>query len=245
MTRSPERMDRPPSGALATSRRLRVMLVDDHALVRSAVRHAIEGPDVTVVAEAGTVSEALERASGATLDVVLVDLDLRGESGVQLVRELAPGLPNTTFIILSVSTSDADLLDAVMAGAAGYLTKDVSPEALLRAVHSARRGELAMPRAMAARLVHRLADAVRSGGGLAPHLAGLSAREIEVLRLLADGHTDREIAAALTISPRTAETHVAAILRKLDVRNRSEAAARYRNSRSAPGAAAIRDGAPA
>jgi DNA-binding NarL/FixJ family response regulator len=145
------------------------------------------------------------------------------------VRELATRLPNTTFVMLSESHSEADLLESVMAGARGYLTKDVSPEALLRAVRSARRGELAMPRAMAARLIERLADAARHRGGLTePELMRLSDREREVLRLLASGRTDREIAEALTISPRTAETHVAAILRKLEVRNRHEAAVIYR-----------------
>lgn len=210
------------------------MLVDDHALIRSAVRRAIEGPDVVVVEEAGTFAEALVRADRARPDVVLVDIDLGGSGdGLQLVRDLAPRLPHTTFVMLSASASDADLLDAVMAGARGYLTKDVSPEALLRAVHSARRGELAMPRAMAARLVQRLADAARTRGGLdGPEIVRLSAREREVLRLLANGRTDREIAQTLTISPRTAETHVASILRKLEVRNRSEAAILYRRGSS-------------
>ena len=215
------------------------MLVDDHALIRAAVRHALEGPDVTVVEEAGTLPEALERAERSRPDVILVDVDLGGMDGIQLVRELAPRLPNTTFVMLSVSASESDLLDAIMAGASGYLTKDVSPEALLRAVRSARRGELAMPRAMAGRLVERLASAARDRGGLdAPELLGLSAREREVLQLLANGHTDREIAVALTISPRTAETHVAAILRKLEVRNRSEAAMLYRRRRSLGGSEA-------
>jgi DNA-binding NarL/FixJ family response regulator len=213
--------------------RMRVMLVDDHALIRTAIRQAIEGLDVVVVEEATTIPEALERAERSRPDVVLVDLDLDGADGLQIVRELSPRLPNTTFVVLSVSGSDSDLLDAVMAGARGYLTKNVTPEALLRAVRSARRGELAMPRAMAARLVQRLADAARTRGGLdGPELAQLSARERDVLRLLANGHTDREIAAALTISPRTAETHVAAILRKLEVRNRSEAGNLYRRGRS-------------
>jgi DNA-binding NarL/FixJ family response regulator len=226
--------------------RLRVMLVDDHALIRSAVRHAIEGPDVLVVEEAATVSEALERADRSRPDVVLVDIDLGGEDGLQLVRELSPRLPSTTFVMLSVSASDSDVLDAVMAGASGYLTKSVSPEALLRAVQSARRGELAVPRAMAARLVHRLVDAARNNGGLdGPDLARLSVREREVLRLLANGLTDREIATALTISPRTAETHVAAILRKLEVRNRAEAAMHYRRGRSSDSATTLFDDAPA
>lgn len=212
------------------------MLVDDHALIRSAVRLAIEGPDVDVVEEADTFADALLGAERSRPDVMLVDIGLGGTSdGLQLVRELSPRLPNTTFVMLSASASDVDLLDAVMAGARGYLTKDVSPEALLRAIHSARRGELAMPRAMAARLVQRLADAARTRGGLdGPDLARLSAREREVLRLLAKGRTDREIAQTLTISPRTAETHVASILRKLEVRNRSEAAVRYRRG-SSPG----------
>jgi DNA-binding NarL/FixJ family response regulator len=232
-------------GPYHRSARLRVMLVDDHALIRSAVRQAIEGPDVAVVEEAEGFAEALELGEKARPDVVLVDIGLGGSGdGLQLVRELSPRLPNTTFVMLSASGSDADLLEAVMAGARGYLTKNVSPEALLRAVRSARRGELAMPRAMAARLVQRLADAARNRGGLdGPELVRLSEREREVLRLLAKGRTDREIAEALTISPRTAETHVAAILRKLEVRNRSEAAMLYRQGRSLGSASAGLDDA--
>ena len=220
--------------ARVSSGRLRVMLVDDHALVRSGVRQAIEGPEVLVIDEAAGFAEAMERAERSRPDVVLVDIGLGGTSdGLQLVRELLLRLPNTTFVMLSASASDSDLLEAVMAGARGYLTKNVSPEALLRAVRSARRGELAMPRAMAARLIQRLADAARSSGGLhGPALELLSQREREVLRLLANGRTDREIAEALTISPRTAETHVGAILRKLEVRNRSEAALLYRREGS-------------
>ncbi len=221
---------RPGGRAEFRSGRLRVMLVDDHALIRTAIRQAIEGPHVEVVEEADSVPTALERAERASPDVVLVDLDLglTGD-GLQVVRELSPRMPRTTFVMLSASSSDANLLDAVMAGARGYLTKDVGADALLRAVHSARRGELAMPRLMAARLLERLVEAARSRGGVdGPELVRLSAREREVLRLLAKGSTDREIAQALTISPRTAETHVAAILRKLDVRNRSQAALVYR-----------------
>jgi two-component system response regulator DevR len=238
MSRGQDTAVRPRGRVGMSSGALTVMLVDDHPLIRTAVRQAIEGPDVLVIAEAGTLAEALERAERSRPDVVLVDIGLGDtDGGLQLVRELAPRLPNTAFVMLSGSTSDTDLLDSVMAGARGYLTKDLSPEALLRAVRSTRRGELAMPRAMAARLVERLADAARSRGGLdGPALVVLSVREREVLRLLANGHTDREIAQALTISPRTAETHVAAILRKLNVRNRSEAAMVYRHGRSLGGA---------
>jgi DNA-binding NarL/FixJ family response regulator len=219
--------------AVAQPGALRVMIVNDRDKVRTAVSQAIEGPDLTVAAEAGTVPEALEVALGSRPDVVLVDVDVDGGHGVQLVRELSPRLPNTKFIILSGSTVVSDLLDAVMAGAAGYLGKNVNAGALARAIRSARKEELVMPRALAARLIGHLAEAARHRGWIDdPALAVLSGREREVLRLVAGGKSDREIAIALTISPRTAETHVAAILRKLDVRNRAEAASLYRRGRS-------------
>lgn len=169
-------------------------------VVRTAVRQAITAPDVEMVAEAATAEEALQLAPQIRPDVLLVDIDLPGMDGVGLVRELAPRLPETRIVMLTVSSADHHLLDAMRYGARGYLTKDLSPEALLRAVRSAYDGELAMPRGLAARLVHRL---------------------------LAEGLTDREIAGSLTISPRTVETHVSSVLHKLGARNRAEAARRY------------------
>lgn len=208
---------------------IRVMLVDDHALVRAAVRQALTAPDIEMVAEAATAEEAVALAPGVRPDVLLVDIDLPGMDGVELVRELAPRLPDTRIVMLTVSRTDHDLLDAMRSGADGYLTKDLSPEALLRAVRSAHDGELAMPRRMAAHLVDRLVDASRpSLASTDPALGTLTAREVEVLRRLAEGMTDREIAASLTISPRTVETHVSSILHKLGARNRAEAAQRYR-----------------
>jgi DNA-binding NarL/FixJ family response regulator len=130
-----------------------------------------------------------------------------------------------------VSSSERDLLEAVARGAAGYLTKDLSPEALLRSLRGTQRGELAMSRRFAARALQYFADAARRGrqvSGQEGELMALSPRENDVLAMLADGLTDREIAEALTISPRTVETHVSNILHKLGVRNRAEAAQRYR-----------------
>ena len=209
---------------------VRVMLVDDHALVRAAIRQDLEVPDIAVVAEASSAEEALEQARTVQPDVLLVDIDLPGMDGLRLVRELASRLPETAIVMLTVSTSERDVLDAMRHGARGYLTKDLSPEALLRTIRGVHAGELAMPRRMAARLVARLVEASRRAPALDadPSLATLSAREAEVLRLLAEGLTDREIAVALTISPRTVESHVGSILGKLDVRNRAEAAKRYR-----------------
>ena len=126
------------------------MMVDDHALVRAAVRQAITAPDVELVAEAATAEEALQLALQVRPDVLLLDIDLPGMDGVALVRELAPRLPDTRIVMLTVSSSDRHLLDAMRYGARGYLTKDLPPEALLRAVRSASVGELAMPRRLAA-----------------------------------------------------------------------------------------------
>ena len=210
--------------------KLRVMLVDDHALVRAAVRQAIAAPDLEVVAEAATAEEALILAIEVRPDVLLLDISLPGMTGVQLVRELAPRLPNTRIVMLSVSSSDRDLVEAIRFGAIGYLTKDLAPEELSRAVWRAYSGDLAMDGRMAARLIRRLAADSRQGHRRPDDsgLANLSSREREVLRFLAEGLTDREIAAALTISTRTVETHVSSLLHKLGVRNRAEAAGRYR-----------------
>ena len=211
------------------SAHLRVMLVDDHALVRAAVRQAIAAPDVEMVAEAASAEEALPLAIEERPDVLLVDIDLPGMDGVGLVRELAPRLPDTRIVMLTVSSADHHLVDAMRYGACGYLTKDLTPDALLRAVRSAHAGDLAMPRGMAARLVRRLLETSR-GASTAddPALATLSGREVEVLRLLGEGLTDRQIGEAFTISTRTVETHVSSILHKLGVRNRAEAAQRLR-----------------
>jgi NarL family two-component system response regulator LiaR len=209
--------------------RLRVMLVDDHALLRIAVRQALTAPDVEMVAEAASAEEALTLAPQVRPDVLLVDIALPGMDGVALVRELAPRLPDTRIVMLTVSSADHDLLEAMRCGAVGYLTKDVAPEALLRAVRSAHAGELAMTRRMAARLIQRLEETSRPAAAAGdPALGTLTPREVEVLRFLADGRTDRQIAAALTISPRTVTTHVASILHKLGVTRRADAARRYR-----------------
>ena len=212
-------------------RSLRVMLVDDHALVRSAVRQAIDARDVELVGEAATAEDAFALALAVRPDVILLDIDLPGMNGIQMVEELAPRLPDTKIVMLTVSNSERDMLDALGRGAAGYLTKDLSPEALLRALRGVQQGELAMSRKFAARTMRHFAEAARKGrGGRGGPIEGLSPRENDVLRMLADGLTDKEIAQALVISPRTVETHVSNVLHKLGVRKRAEAAQRYRES---------------
>ena len=215
---------------------LTVMIADDHPLLRAAVAQAVRGPTIQVVGEAATAEDALALAPRLMPAIMLVDIDMPGMSGVQLVRELAPRLPATKFLMLTVSGTERDVLDSIRAGAVGYLTKDVTPEALARSVRAADAGELVMPRRVAARLVHRLArrpppDPSRGPEGavdLTSEVDRLTPREQDVLRLLSDGLSDRDIATALTISCRTVETHVSSTIHKLGVRNRTEAAARYR-----------------
>ena len=212
--------------------RIRVMIVDDHPLVRGAVRQALGVPGLAVVGEAGSAEEALDLAPQLRPDVLLLDIELPGMDGVGLVRELAPRLPGTRIVMLTASRDDRHVLEAMRFGAVGYLTKDLSVDGLARAVRAAYDGELAMSHRAAAHLVQRLVETSRAGADVTsqadPALGTLTPRECEVLQRLAEGLTDHEIALALTLSPRTVEMHVSSILRKLGARNRAEAARRYR-----------------
>jgi two-component system nitrate/nitrite response regulator NarL len=209
----------------ATTRPLRVMIVEDHALVRAAIKRTLTVPEIEVVAEAASAEHALQIVMDHRPDVLLVDIDLPGMNGVQLVRELAPRLPECKIVMLTGSGDREDLVAAIRSGAAGYLTKDLPPDGLVRAILGVRDGDLPMPRRMAAELVQELLGNPASGRTE----SGLSARELEVLKLVTDGLTDREIGAALGISPRTVGRHVGSVLDKLGARNRSEAARRYRD----------------
>jgi DNA-binding NarL/FixJ family response regulator len=211
----------------------RVMLVDDHAFIRAAIIQALDGPDLEVVAQASSAEEAIDLALDVRPDILLVDIDLPGASGLNLLRDLAPRLPDTRIVLLTVSTAQRDVTEAMRLGAAGYLTKDMNPDALMRAVRGVLQGDLAMPRRLAASTMRELAEAARRrpGEGRTEGTATLTLREDEILRMLADGLTDREIGEALSISTRTVESHVGNILRKLDARNRADAARRYAEGR--------------
>ena len=214
---------------------LRVFLVEDHALVRTAVLDALtRSPLIEVIGDAATAEEALPRIVKARPDVVLVDIDLPGMRGSELVRELVPQLPETRVVMLTVSRAERDLIDAIRSGARGYLSKDLSPDALIRAVLDVRNGVMPMSRRDASLLVSRFVEA---SGRHTPvgvsALPELTARENEVLALLADGMTDREISVALVISRRTVESHVRNILDKLAVESRLKAARIYRQRSSA------------
>jgi DNA-binding NarL/FixJ family response regulator len=213
--------------ATGHSGRGRVMIVDDHALVREAVARALEGTEIEIVASAGSAEEAISMASPARPDLILLDIDLPAASGLDAIVELRRQAPGARIVMLTISSDDDDVSEAIRLGASGFLTKDMSSEALLRAVRDALAGNLAMPRPMAQRLIDRLGGAPAAAR---PKLVAevLTGRELEILRQMSEGMTAREIAQALVLSPRTVEGHVGKILRKLGARNRVEAVQHYR-----------------
>lgn len=219
-----------------TDRPLRVVLVEDHELVRAAVRHALDAAaDIEVVGDAGTAEEGVALVAQHRPDVVLVDIDLPGMRGTELVRDLAPRFPETWLVMLTVSHAERDLLDALRAGARGYLSKNLSPDALVRSVRAVRDGVMPMSRRDASTLIERFASALPRHQPIGvTALPELTARENEVLGLLADGMTDREISVSLVVSRRTVESHVRNILEKLGVGSRLEAARIYRRRHEAP-----------
>jgi DNA-binding NarL/FixJ family response regulator len=209
---------------------LRVLVIGAVGFVGHAIGAALAAhPGVQIVGDAVTGTQGVDAAMERRPEAVLLDADAVGEDWLGLVRELADLQPAPTVVLLSWHNGSR-VLDAVAAGARGYLTKDLSAEALARAVAGIRDGELAMSRRMAAMVVHAMANGAAPMGGRSQHdpqFTRLTGREREVLRLLATGLKDREIAEELSISVRTVESHVAQILHRLHVRSRAQAAMRY------------------
>ncbi|MGW1901054.1 response regulator [Streptomyces hirsutus] len=194
-----------------------VLIVDDHPVVRDGLRGMFEAaPGFRVLGEAANGVEALERAAALDPDVVLMDLRMPGGSGVDAIRELARRGARAEVLVLTTYDTDSDTLPAIEAGATGYLLKDAPREELFAAVRAAAEGRTVLSPAVASRLV----SAVR-----APAAEPLSAREREVLALVARGTSNREIAHELFISEATVKTHLTHLYAKLGVRDRAAAVA--------------------
>jgi DNA-binding NarL/FixJ family response regulator len=197
--------------------KIRVLIVDDHPVVRDGLRGVIDGqPDMHVVAEAGHGAEALARVDAEPVDVVLMDLRMPTMGGVETIGQLRRAAPSVRVLVLTTFDTDRDVLPAIEAGATGYLLKDTPRDELLRAVRAAHRGEAVLSPAVAGRLMGQ----VRT-----PAQDTLSSRELEVLRLVAAGFTNREAAQKLFISEATVKTHLLHIYAKLGVRDRASAVA--------------------
>ncbi|HEV7209511.1 MAG TPA: response regulator transcription factor [Mycobacteriales bacterium] len=211
--------------APATS--VRVVLVDDHRLVRSGVRAEL-GVGVDVVGEAGDVDEAVAVVRAHRPDVVLLDVHLPGGGGAEVIRTLREELPATRYLALSVSDSAEDVIGVVRAGARGYVTKSIDGASLTDAIRRVAGGDAVFGPRLAGFVLDSFAGPALPAAD--SELDSLTTREREVLRLIARGYTYREAAADLVLSVRTIESHVSAVLRKLQLSNRRELA-RWASSR--------------
>ena len=214
---------------------LRVVLVDDHEVVRNGIKALLaETPDVSVVGEAGTVKDAIERAVWARPDVVIMDVRLPDGSGIEATREIRAKLPNTQVLMLTTFADDEALFASIMAGAAGYVLKQIKGADLVRAVLTVGRGESLLDPAVTKGVLDRL----RKGKHLLKdeRLARLSAQEERILEMIADGKTNREIGEKLHLAEKTVKNYVTSILSKLEVARRAEAAAYLARHTTTPGA---------
>jgi DNA-binding NarL/FixJ family response regulator len=192
-----------------------IMLVDDHPVVREGLRGMLEAePDLSVIGEAGSGDEGVALARVKQPDVILMDLRMPGLDGVGATRKILAETPGQRVVVLTTYETDADILRAVEAGASGYLLKDTSRVELAGAIRAAARGETVLAPSVAGKLVNRVRN---------PVTQVLSARETEVLRLVAKGGTNGDIGRALHISEATVKTHLLRVFNKLDVSDRTAA----------------------
>lgn len=225
--------------------RLRVVLFTDHPLIRAGLHVAIDGePDMHVVGESDRPANLTFFIDRYEPDVVLLDADCKLHEPLCVVKSLMACHENLYVIAFGRAVPDGQLLSLLTAGASGYLTKDISPQALVRALRGVRVGEAAISRTLMMRVLRTLLRQVEFGAPVAedPRLGELSAREREVLELIAEGAPNREIAERLVLSEHTVKNHVKAVLAKLRVRSRTAAAAIVRPPVRMLSPAAIGDG---
>ncbi len=213
---------------------LRVMLVDDHEVVRGGVRAMLQATDdIIVTAEAASVQEAIDEAARSRPDVIVMDVRLTDGSGIEATRQIRADRPETRVLMLTSFADDEALFASIMAGASGYVLKQVNAAELLRAIRAVGRGESLLDPAVTTSVLDRL----RKGKHLMQdeRLARLSPQEERILTAVADGKTNREIGEGLGLAEKTVKNYVSSILSKLEVARRAEAAAYLARHTTTPG----------
>ena len=213
---------------------LRVMLVDDHEVVRDGIRAMLASEDDIVVAgEAGGVQESIDEAARTKPDVVVMDVRLADGSGIEATREIRASHPNTRVLMLTSFADDEALFASIMAGASGYVLKQVRSDDLVRAIRSVGAGDSLLDPSV----TNSVLDRLRKGKHLLKdeRLARLSPQEERILSLIADGRTNKEVGHELRLAEKTVKNYVSSILSKLEVARRAEAAAYLARRTTTPG----------
>lgn len=204
---------------------LRVLLVDDHDLFRTGLRNLLEEQSgLAVIGEAANGAEAVRLVRELAPDVVVMDLNMPAMTGVEATRHITALSPLTRVIVLTISDEDIDVLDAIVAGACGYLLKDASINDVVQGIRSAAVGASLISPTIAAKVLVRVRTSTADTDMAESIRTELSDRELEVLKLIANGKDNAQIAAELVISPKTVKNHISNILMKLQIHNRIQAA---------------------
>ncbi|MBN1318910.1 MAG: response regulator transcription factor [Anaerolineales bacterium] len=205
---------------------LRIMLADDHALFRRGVAAVLALlPDVELVGEANDGLEAIKLARKTKPDLILMDLNMPGVDGLGALKQIKEEMPKVNIIVLTVSDEDADLFEAIKAGAQGYLIKNVRQEQLLEAIETVTRGEAFLSSATTARILKQFREPARIEPKNLNTSEELTGREMQVLELVVEGLSNNQIGEVLSITGRTVKNHVSNILSKLHLQNRVQAVA--------------------
>jgi DNA-binding NarL/FixJ family response regulator len=203
---------------------VRVLLVDDHDLFRTGLRNLLEERGIQIAGEAGEGADAVRLVRELAPEVVVMDLNMPGMTGIEAIRQIHGFAPLTRVLVLTISDQDDDVLDAILAGACGYLLKDASVDELSRGIGAAAVGESLVSPAIAGKVLQQVRATAVSPEAADTIRAELSERELDVLKLIAAGNDNAMIAAQLHISPKTVKNHISNILMKLQIENRIQAA---------------------